>query len=199
MNYAKSIEEFFANSGQWYDALRLLQETLRRSRLEEKLKWGIPVYTLKNKNVVGIAGFKSFVTLWFYQGALLKDTENKLINAQEGKTQALRQWRFESIEEIQAHLPLIEAYVEEAIVNQEQGREIKPQKNKSIEIPPELMEHLEGDVELKSQFEALTLGRRRDYAEYISAAKREQTKKKRLEKILPMIRQGIGLNDKYLK
>ncbi|MEM7367045.1 MAG: YdeI/OmpD-associated family protein [Bacteroidota bacterium] len=199
MQYAKSIEEFFANSGKWHEALRLLQQTLHATNLQETLKWGIPVYTLNKKNVVGIAGFKSFVALWFYQGALLDDPAQQLINAQKGKTQALRQWRFESLEEIQLHLPMIEKYVKEAIQNQEQGREIKPQKNKPLDIPPELLERLSADTQLKSQFETLSLGRRRDYAEYISEAKREQTKQKRLEKIIPMILEGVGLNDRYMK
>ena len=43
----------------------------------------------------------------------------------------------------------------------------------------------------------MTLGKRKEYAAYVIEAKREETKVKRLEKIKPMILEGIGLNDKY--
>lgn len=197
MHYAKSLDEFFANSGQWQECLFFLQDLLHQSRLEESLKWGIPVYGLGKKNLVGIAGFKSYVTLWFYQGALLSDPEKVLINAQEGVTKALRQWRFTSLAEIKAHQETILAYVEEATINQEQGREIKPERKKSLSVPVELQERLAAEEGLIAAFQQLSLSKRREYAEYISTAKQAATKQRRLDKIAPMIRAGVGLNDRY--
>ena len=49
----------------------------------------------------------------------------------------------------------------------------------------------------KASFDKLTKGKQREYADYIAEAKREETKVKRLEKILPMIKEGKGLHDKY--
>ena len=128
---------------------------------------------------------------------MLKDKEQKLVNAQEGKTQAMRQWRFNSLSEIEANSSLITDYVKEAVANQKAGKEIKPKAGKPLEIPLELQEVFHKDTELKEAFEALNLTRKRDFAEYITLAKRAETKQSRLEKIIPMIRQGIGLNDKY--
>jgi uncharacterized protein YdeI (YjbR/CyaY-like superfamily) len=68
--------------------------------MTETVKWGVPVYTIEGKNIVGIAGFKAYVGLWFFQGAMLKDKKKKLINAQDGKTKALRQCRLNSVKEI---------------------------------------------------------------------------------------------------
>ena len=197
MNYAKTVEEYLEKSGDWQEALNFLRNLVQESGLEETVKWGAPVYCLKNKNIVGLGAFKAYVGLWFYQGALLQDKDGKLINAQEGVTKAMRQWRFQSLEEIKADVDLIRAYVQEAILNQQQGKEIKPDRKKPLVIPEELKALLEGDVETRQAFEGLSHGKKREYAEYISEAKRAATKEKRLEKITPMIREGVGLNDKY--
>ena len=124
----------------------------------------------------------------------MKDDKKVLINAQEGKTSAMRQWRFNSADEMDADL--IRTYVLEAIDNQQQGKVIKPKK-KPLIIPDLLQQAMDADAELKEKFEAMTLGKKRDYADHISDAKREATKQSRLEKIIPMILSGVGLYDKY--
>ncbi|WP_229838729.1 YdeI/OmpD-associated family protein [Roseivirga thermotolerans] len=193
----KTVSDYIIKHSEWQNELILLKDLVLSQPLEETIKWGAPVYTFKGKNIVGLGAFKSYVGLWFFQGALLKDKEQKLVNAQEGKTQAMRQWRFNSLSEIEANSSLITDYVKEAVANQKAGKEIKPKAGKPLEIPLELQEVLHKDTELKEAFEALNLTRKRDFAEYITLAKRAETKQSRLEKIIPMIRQGIGLNDKY--
>jgi uncharacterized protein YdeI (YjbR/CyaY-like superfamily) len=64
-------------------------------------------------------------------------------------------------------------------------------------LPSELKEELEKNEELKKSFQQLTKGKQREYANYITEAKREATKHSRLEKIKPMIKNAMGLNDKY--
>ena len=156
----------------------------------------MPTYCLNGKNVLGLGAFKNHFCLWFHQGVFLKDEHNLLINAQEGKTKALRQMRFESKADINKAAVL--AYVKEAIENQHAGKEIKPKKpSKSVVIPNELKTALESNSEMNSAFKALTTGKQREYCEYISEAKRDATKQKRLEKITPMITKGVGLHDKY--
>ena len=191
----KNAEEYIAKHQKWDEELNILREMLLSTELGESIKWGAPVYTLNNKNVVGLGAFKNHCGLWFFNGALLKENTALLQNAQEGKTKALRQIRFEKGEVIDCGI--LRNYVLEAIQNQKEGKEIKPVTNKEVIIPPELEQALEKDQELKTSFETLTPGRQREYAEYISEAKREATKQKRLEKIKPMIREGKGLHDKY--
>ncbi|MFT4937022.1 MAG: hypothetical protein ACI88A_000031 [Paraglaciecola sp.] len=126
---------------------------------------------------------------------MLKDEEKVLVNAQEGKTQAMRQWRFgvgESLDE-----PLILSYILAAIANQKSGKEIKAGRNKPIDIPQELAQHFANNSEYLGHYEQLGLSKQRDCAKYIRTAKREASKLSRLEKIIPMIQQGLGLNDKY--
>lgn len=199
MNKINSIEEYIALSGEWKESLSLLRELFATTRLEENIKWGMPVYTLNNKNVAGFSAFRSWCGIWFYQGVFLKDEEGVLINAQEGTTKALRQWRFNSIQEIRNHRDSILVYLEEAIQNQEKGKEIKPERNKPLEIPVELEHAFRLDPSLKDIFSLLSLSKRREYAEHVGSAKREETRQQRLEKVIPMIFQGIGLSDKYRK
>lgn len=191
---AKTPEEYFDSAPAYLDILTKLRAVLLTTELVEKMKWGIPTYCLKNKNVIGIGAFKSYAGIWFFNGAFLSDKANVLINAQEGKTKGMRQWRFESLEEINEDL--LRAYIQEAIQNQKEGKEMKPEK-KPLIIPDELKEALASDGQLSEIFESLSLSCKREYAEYIEEAKRPETKQRRLEKIVPMIKQKVGLNDKY--
>ena len=190
------VTEYINDKNKWAQELILLRSVLLALPLEETIKWGAPVYVYKGKNILGLSAFKNYCGLWFFQGHFLKDEANLLVNAQEGKTKAMRQWRFESVEDINTNL--VKTYVLEAINNSEKGLEIKPQKNKQpLIIPPELESKLKGNDSLTEKFNELTLSKQREFAEYISSAKRDATKITRLEKIIPMIVNGIGLNDKY--
>ena len=195
MQRYKTVQAYLDGHEEWRPLLESLRIILNECEVEETVKWGQPCYTHKGRNVAGIGAFKKFVSVWFFQGALLRDEHGVLVNAQEGKTKALRQWRFQSVDEIDE--PLLRAYVKESVESQRQGRAIKPQRKRPVEIPFELAEALAEHGDAGDRFNALTPGKQREYAEYIAEAKREATRLRRLENILPMIRAGLGLNDKY--
>jgi len=190
------VDEYIAKKSEWKAELELLRSAFKDLPLEETIKWGAPTYVYKGKNVVGLAAFKNYCGLWFFQGALINDKYNVFINAQEGKTKAMLQWRFNSIDEID--IKKIKEYTLEAINNVEEGKEIKPKKNtKPVVIPSELEIEFSKDTSLENNFKNLSLSCQREYAEYITEAKRETTRLRRLEKIIPMIKEQKGLNDKY--
>ena len=193
----KSFEEYAEKHQKWKEQLQQLRELLLSTELEETIKWGAPTYVLNNKNVVGLGSFKNHCALWFFNGALLQQNTKLLVNAQEEKTKALRQIRFKENDQLQ--LSVLKKYVEEAIQLQKDGKEIKPRKSKPIEIPTELEKAFKNDTSLKSAFEKFTKGKQREFTEHIANAKREATKISRLQKCIPMIKAGIGLNDKYRK
>ncbi|WP_425076983.1 YdeI/OmpD-associated family protein [Psychroserpens sp. S379A] len=196
MKKVHSVEEYIESNSHYGEALVVLRDIITKTELEETLKWSAPVYTLNGKNVVGLGAFKNHFGIWFFNGVFLKDEHNLLVNAQENKTKALRQMRFKSIEDIDKNLVL--AYVKEAIENQKLGKEIKPTRNtKAIEIPDELNSVFKANSDLKASFDALTPGKQREYCAHIADAKREATKFSRIEKIIPMILNGVGLHDKY--
>ncbi len=197
MKRYKTVDDYIDGAEYWQEELQLLRKILLSTDLVEEVKWGGPCYTYDGKNIVGMGAFKSYCGLWFFQGALLSDPDNVLVNAQEGKTKALRQWRFESKKEIKSRS--IKAYIQEAIKQQLEGQEIKPARAKPLTIPPQLKSALARNKKAGTAFKALTKGKQREYADYIAEAKREETKATRLEKIIPMIAAGKGLNDKYRK
>jgi uncharacterized protein YdeI (YjbR/CyaY-like superfamily) len=192
-----TVDEYILNSGKWEEALILLREILRETGLEETVKWGMPHYTLEGKNVIGMAAFKSYAGLWFLNGALLKDAHKVLHNAGEGETTAQRQWRFGSVDEIRDNVDILIDYIEEAIENQRRGRVVPQVKKKPYSVPEELQREFDNDERLRLQFESLSHGKKRDYCRYIGRAKRPETRTKRLKESLPLIREGLGLMDKY--
>lgn len=195
MEAFKTADDFYGAQQQWHEELTVLRALILGAGLKEEIKWGGPIYTRNGKNIVGLAGFKSYFGIWFYQGVYLEDKHKLLINAQEGTTKALRQMRFTSLKKLD--LPIILSYVKEAIINQEKGLEMKADRNKPILIPNELAELFKENQTLRQHFSQFKKTQQREFAEYISTAKQDKTRQTRLEKIIPMIERGVGLNDKY--
>ena len=173
----------------------LIKAIIQKTELIPAIKWGTEVYTYNGRNVLSAGGFKNHFTIWFYNGVFLKDKYKVLVNASEGKTKSLRQWRFTSAEEINEKRIL--EYIREAIAIEERGLKIKPAKFKPLPVPEILASCFKEDKNLKIAFEQLTPGRQKEYIIYLNEPKQEATKSKRLEKIKPMILRGVGLNDKY--
>lgn len=197
MKKVSSVEEYIENNPKYADALHILRNIILKTELEESIKWNAPVYSVDGKNVIGLGAFKNHFGIWFFNGIFLKDNANILHNAQEGKTKALRQMRFEDLNQINEDLVL--EYVKEAIDIQKSGKIIIPTKTKKsdVAVASELLELCHDNKEFKLKFDSLSPYKQKEYSEYISQAKRESTKKTRLEKIIPMILEGKGLNDKY--
>jgi len=179
----------------WSEELEIIASIVHKAPLEKTTKWGSDVFTFNGKNVISYGGFKNFFSLWFYNGVFLEDKYNVLVAASEGRTKSLRQWRFTSREEIDEKKIL--EYIREAIEIEKKGLKIKPEKFTAVPLPELLSDTLKKDNALQSGFDKLTPGRQKEYILYLNEAKQEATKRNRLEKIIPLILQGTGLNDKY--
>jgi uncharacterized protein YdeI (YjbR/CyaY-like superfamily) len=178
----------------WSEELEFLKSIIAKTELIETSKWGGCVYVLDNKNVVGVGGFKNYFTIWFFNGVFLKDENKALVNAQEGVTKSLRQWRFTSKDDVNESLVL--KYIEEAIENEKHGIKT-PKAQVTIEMPEIFQKELDVDINLAEAFLKFSPYKQKEFLEYIVVAKREETKRSRIEKIKPMILENIGLNDKY--
>ena len=181
-------------TNQWGEELGQLRTIIQKTELVETNKWGGEVYTINNKNVIGLCGFKNFFTIWFFNGVFLKDEANVLVNANEGVTKGLRQWRFTSATAIDEKMIL--KYIKEAIANEKAGLSIKPEKKEAMQCDF-FEKELKDNKELNTAFQNLTPFKQKEYWEYMATAKQEKTKQTRLEKIKPMIHENKGLNDKY--
>lgn len=190
-----TVEEYIKVHPKWENQLNLLREILTSYPLTEGIKWGVPVYEMDGKNLFSLGAFKNHYAIWFFQGGLLKENTSLLSNAQEGKTKAMRQMRFDESSKIDKEE--LSKYIEESIYLHKQGKTIKPLLNQKFKIPSELEELFISDRELKESFLNLSPGKQREFSEHISLAKKEETKLNRLERIVPLIKEGKGLNDKY--
>ena len=198
MEKQEKLASYFEADTPWKSGINRLRQLIASTKLEEDWKWNFPTYTYKGKNVVAVASHKTHFGLWFFQGVFLNDKKKLLRNAQEGKTKAMRSFYFTSINDLNEEIVL--PYILEAIQNCKDGKEVKPSPKKTpIVIPKELKLVLEEVKGLKESFQELSMSKQREYTEHIASAKQEQTRLRRLEKCIPMILSGSGLNDKYKK
>ena len=195
MRKITNFEAYIEAHPDWCELLVRLRDLLMKTELQETIKWGAPVYTLNGKNLVGLGAYKQYAGLWFFNGVLLEDKESKLVNAREGKTKSMRQWRFSNASDIDDKLIL--AYINETIALQKAGKTIEKQPTKVMQIPQELEAAFGEDANLEKSFADFSPYKQKEFAEHISSAKRDTTRMSRLQKCIPMILAGVGLNDKY--
>jgi len=192
---SEKLEGYYGKEHPFKEEIAYLRELAMKTEAVEDFKWSIPVYTLNNSNVFGICRFKHHFGVWFFNGVFLKDPKKVLENAQEGKTKGMRHWKFQRLNEVDGKAVL--GYMKEALDNHKNGLEVKAEKTQKVVVPELLQSELNKDSALKTAFEKFTPYKQKEFCEHIAGAKQEKTKLRRLEKILPMIKEGIGLNDAY--
>ena len=190
------VDWFFEKDTKWKKEYQELRNIILNCTLVEELKWGVPCYTFNKSNIVLIHGFKNYCALLFHKGALLKDTDNILIQQTEN-VQSARQLRFTTLQEIIDLKPTIKAYIFEAIEVEKAGLEVKMKKTSQFKMTEELQQAFKDNPELEAAFYELTPGRQRGYLLYFAQAKQSKTRASRIEKSTPKIFQGKGLNDHY--
>ncbi len=182
------------------EGVYLLRELAVSAGLKEAYKWKMPVYMHNGKNLVSIGSFKNHFGMWFFNGSLLSDPDKILENAQLGKTKYMRHVKFTSNQQV--NKAQISAYLQEAIsiAHADKPKVTPSASNKRpIIVPAEIEEACTSDSNFNVSWEALTQGKKREYADYILEARRPATKKRRMKKITPLILKGEGLHDKYKK
>lgn len=188
------VDDFMNRAEKWQEEFIKLRTILLDFQLTEELKWGKPCYTFEDNNIVLMHGFKEYCALLFIKGSLMRDPHGILVQQTEN-VQAGRQIRFTSVHEIAAMESTLKDYVREAIEVEKAGLEVDFKKNTEYTIPEELQNKLNEIPSLKTAFEALTPGRQRGYLLYFSAPKQAKTRESRVEKCMPQILDGKGLND----
>lgn len=188
------VDFFFNKATQWQQEYEQLRKIVLDCGLTEELKWGVPCYTLNDKNVVLIHGFKEYCALLFMKGALMADPEGILIQQTEN-VQSARQIRFTSVQEIKKLTPVLKTYIYDAMQVEKAGLKVALKKTKDYEMPEEFQHKLDEVSGLKAAFEALTPGRQRAYIFHFSQPKQAKTRLARVEKYVQQILDGKGLDD----
>src|SRR2546423_2914094 len=188
------VDWFFTKATAWQEEFEKLRKLVLDCGLTEELKWGCPCYTLEKRNIVLIHGFKEYCALLFFKGALLKDPEDILIQPTKN-VQAARQMRFTDVRQIVKMKPILKAYIYEAIEVERAGLKVPLKKTREFNVPEEFQNKLNKSPTLRKAFNALTPGRQRGYLLYFSAPRQSKTRESRIEKYIPQILVGKGLND----
>jgi len=194
MDTNPKVDFFFEKAKNWQEELERLRIIILDCGLTEELKWGVPCYTLNNKNVVLIHAFKAYCAILFFKGSLLNNGEGMLIQ-QTDNVQSARQLRFTSLMQIVEMEQTLKAYIHEAIEVEKAGLKVELKQTTEFNMPDEFRHKLDAIPALKTAFEALTPGRQRGYLLYFSSAKQSATRQARVEKYMPQILNGKGLDD----
>ncbi|MGG4380696.1 YdeI/OmpD-associated family protein [Priestia megaterium] len=193
-NMNPKVDEFLSKAKKWKEEYETLRKIVLDCELTEDFKWMNPCYTFEKKNIVLIHGFKEYCALLFPKGSLLQDSQGILIQQTEN-VQGARQIRFTNVQEIVEKEAILKAYIYEAIEVEKAGLKVKAKKPEELIIPEELQHKFDEIPALKAAFTTLTPGRQRAYILYFSAAKQSKTRESRVEKCIPNILNGRGLND----
>lgn len=188
------VDVYLSKVKTWQKEFEKLRTIILDCGLNEEFKWGNPCYTFQEKNIVLIHGFKEYCALLFFKGALLSDANDILIQ-QTKNVQAARQVRFTNAREITKLAHVLKAYIYEATEVEKAGLKVRLKKTAEYQIPPEFKKKLDKQPALKTAFNALTPGRQRGYILHFSSGKQPQTRESRIEKCIPQILKGKGLND----
>ncbi len=189
-----SIDSFFSSPKKWENEFEQLRSITLDCGLTEELKWGKPCYSLQERNIVLIHGFKEYCAFLFFKGAILQDT-NKILIQQTKNVQAARQVRFTSATQIVKLTPILKAYIFEAIEVEKSGLKVDIKPTSQYEMPIEFKAKFKEIPSLKLAFEKLTPGHQRGYLLHFSSPKQSKTRETRIEKCIQQILVGKGLND----
>ena len=188
------VDFYFTKAQKWQEEVNVLRTIILDCQLNEELKWGCPCYTFQKKNVILIHGFKEYCAVLFIKGVLLNDAHGVLIQQTE-YVQAARQIRFTNVGEIIEIEKILKEYIYEAIEIEKAGLQVILKKNPAPVFPDEFKNKIDEIPSLKDTFASLTPGRQRAYLIYFSAPKQSKTREARIEKWVPQILKGKGLND----
>jgi uncharacterized protein YdeI (YjbR/CyaY-like superfamily) len=188
------VDGYVRKIKRWQDVLQKLRTIILDCGLSEEVKWRTPCYTSEGRNIVLAGRFKDFCSLNFVKGALLKDAHHILLRIGEN-TQAGRWIKFTNVQQVVKMEPVLKDYIHEAVAVEKSGLKVKMKKVSEYPVPEEFRNKLREMPALKAAFKALTPGRQRGYLLYFAAAKQSKTREARVEKYLPKILDGKGMDD----
>lgn len=188
------VDAYISKLNKWQEETETLRAIVLECPVTEDLKWGVPCYTVDDKNVVLIHSFKEYCALLFVKGALMKDPKSILVQQTEN-VQSARQVRFTSLQEIVKLRAALKSYIRAAIDIEKAGLKVQRKSTEEFEVAEEFQSRLDKLPKLKKAFEALTPGRQRAYLLHFSSARQAKTRESRIDKCTPLILEGKGLND----
>lgn len=200
--FNKKVDEYISKSADFAKPiLNHLRQVIHDAcpHVEEDIKWGTPHYSYRGDHLVMMAGFKNHCSFSLYKAEYMSDKEI-VKSVKEGK-------KFGYMDKLKdlSDLPVkkvLTAYIKEAMLINEKGikKEIqKKDKPKAIEVPDYFTAALNINKKAKSVWDQKSDAFRKEYLVWITDAKTEDTRQKRVEQSLEWIEQGKGRFWQYKK
>jgi len=187
------VDEYIERSERWPAEMAALRRILLACELTEQIKWGKPCYSSGGRNIVIMQEMNDFLALMFFKGAVLNDPAG-VLEEQGPNSRSARRITFRSAADVDRCADTLATYVDEAIAADEAGLDVGPAPE--LVLVEELRQRLDGDPALRTAFEALTPGRRREYHLHVSGAKQSSTRASRVDRCVDRIMQGKGRRDR---
>lgn len=164
--------------------------------ISENIKWGVPSFEYKGI-VAGMAAFKNHVGFGFMKSPLMKDPHGIL---RDNACASIMHLNVRSLSELPTQQVLL-PYIKQALELNEAGATVprKEPSRKERTLPPALLKELKKNKQAFKIFDEFSPGKRRDYIEWISDAKREETRDRRITTAVEWIAEGKSRNWKYEK
>lgn len=166
--------------------------------VEETMKWSFPHFMYKGEILCSMASFKQHCAFGFWKEKLMKESGKLLTD--KGKTAMGDFGRISSLKDL-PNVKILTACIKEAMKLNEEGvklsKTFKRIDPKDIVVPGEFQKALNKNAKARKAFEAFSNSHKREYIEYISEAKREETRQNRILKSIEMLNEGKSRNYKY--
>lgn len=192
------IDDYIAKAQPFAQPILLhLRERIHRTcpEVKETVKWGMPYFEYENDMLCSFAGFKNHCAFTFCKAALMKDPA-LLQNAREERSMG-HFGPIKSIDDLPAHF---NSLLQEAMLLNEQGSKL-PRKTTSSQkecmLPPEFEQALRKNHRAWEVFDKFSYSHRKEYIEWITEAKTDATRQKRINQAVEWIADGKNHNWKY--
>ncbi len=193
------IDEYIYKSASFAQPiLKHLRELVHKAcpNVEETMKWSFPHFDYKG-SFCSMASFKNHCAFGFWKESIMKDNAGFL--NQQNKTGMGSLGKITSLKDLPSDKILVD-YIKEAVELNERGIKLPPRK-KTIEqdllVPAGLVTALNKNKKAKSVFEAFSPSHKKEYIVWITEAKTETTREKRVETTIEMLIEGKSKNWKY--
>jgi uncharacterized protein YdeI (YjbR/CyaY-like superfamily) len=197
MNRSPAVDAYIARSADFAQPiLKKLRAVVHKAcpQIEEKIKWGVPFFEYRGV-VAFMAAFKQHASFGFWKRRLLDDPAG-FLSTPGGSSMGGRKIR--SLAELPADAVLIR-YIRAAVALNEQGVKLPPRRTRKapVRLPRDLAAALKANAKARATYEALSPSKKRDYVEWITGAKRETTRRRRLATAVGWMAQGRPRDWKY--
>ena len=199
MQAQEKINLYIAERPEWQRKVLVRLRQLIHSasdEVEENWRWNAPHFD-HDGIMLGMVAFKHHVAVWFHKGALVQGPKGLFGEKEKGSDKGMLGYKLSESDQIdeKAFLDL----VKQAIKVNQSGAKLADSKptRKALVVPPDLEGCLKKNEEAWRHWERFNYTHKKEYVEWITDAKKEETRKRRIAQALEMIREGTSKEEKY--